>query len=232
MAGDAPMRESSRTLDRALLSDQIHQMLVDAISSGELQPGQRVVESEIARRFSVSQAPVREAVKRLAHSGMVLQLPRRGSFVATIDEQTARRAYKLRAVLEEHAAREYCHFADDGAIDQLLTILESMHAAAEGDDLRRVIECDIEFHRTVWESSGDALLIRMWPLVEGSLRAFTTVSNRLYFGSLTEIAQTHDPLVAALRRRDRDAAGAMFHEHVTAVWQRVDRAAAHTGHPG
>lgn len=232
MAANPPVLESGRSLDRGLLSDQIYQLLVDAISSGELQPGQRVVESEIARRFSVSQAPVREAVKRLANSGMVLQLPRRGSFVATIDEQTARRAYKLRAVLEEHAAREFCQFADKRAADELSTILASMKSAAKGDDLRGVIECDIEFHRTVWESTGDVLLARMWPLVEGSLRAFTTISNRLYFGSLTEIAQTHDPLVDALRRRDSNAAGSLFHDHVTAVWERVDQAAAEARKPG
>lgn len=210
------------TLSRNLLSDQVYDMLVDAITDGRLEPGQRLVESEIARQLSVSQAPVREALKRLAHGGMVLQLPRRGSFVAKTDEQTARRDYQLRALLEGHAAREFCTYGDQGDVEKLAGVLDEMRAAADDDDLRQVIEQDINFHRTVWESTGNDLLTRMWPLVEGSLRAVTTVSNRIYFGSLLEIAETHQPLIDALRARDTDVAGTLFHDHVITVWQRID----------
>ncbi len=213
-------------LSRNLLSDQIYDALIDAITAGRLEPGQRLVESEIARQLSVSQAPVRDALKRLAHRGMVLQLPRRGSFVAKIDEQSARRSYALRAVLEEHAAREFCQYAGDADIEKLTSTLAEMRLAAESDDLRQVIEQDIAFHRTVWESTGNDLLTRMWPLVEGSLRAFTTVSNRLYFGSLVEIAETHQVLIDGLQERNADVAGPLFRQHVTTVWQRVDSAEA------
>lgn len=218
--------QSTGKLSRTLLSDQIYDALIDAIAAGRLEPGQRLVESEIARQLSVSQAPVRDALKRLAHSGMVLQLPRRGSFVAKIDEQTARRTYQLRAVLEEHAAREFCQYAGEPELEKVTAVLTEMRAAAEADDLRQVIEQDINFHRTVWESTGNDLLTRMWPQVEGSLRAFTTVSNRVYFGSLVEIAETHQPLIDGLRAADPDVVGPLFHEHVTVVWQRVDEAAA------
>jgi DNA-binding GntR family transcriptional regulator len=218
--------QPTKTLSRTLLSDQIYDVLIDAIAAGRLEPGQRLVESEIARQLSVSQAPVREALKRLAHGGMVLQLPRRGSFVATIDEKTARRTYQLRALLEDHAAREFCSYADDTAVEKLAGVLTEMRAAAAADDLRQVIEQDINFHRTVWESTGNDLLARMWPLVEGSLRAVTTVSNRIYFGSLSEIAETHQPLIDSLHGNDPDVAGPLFREHVTVVWHRVDAAAA------
>ncbi|MGO4429640.1 GntR family transcriptional regulator, partial [Streptomyces sp. MCAF7] len=68
-------------LPRQLLSDHVYARLRDWIVSGELVPGQRVVESEIARRMGTSQAPAREAIKRLAHEGLVNSLPRQGTYV-------------------------------------------------------------------------------------------------------------------------------------------------------
>lgn len=220
---DAPTPEA---VSRDRLSDQVYQLLKGAIAKGELTPGQRLVETEVARRYDLSQAPVREALRRLAHEGLVLQLPRRGSFVASISEEGARRSYALRAVLEEVAAREFCRHAADGAPDQLVEVLEQMEAAARADDLPQVINLDIRFHQTVWEATGHPLLPRMWPMVEASLRAFTTISNRVYWGNLSDVARTHRPLLESLRTRDENVAAQLFHDHVTDVWRRVEATSA------
>src|SRR5699024_3413499 len=89
----------------ARLSDQVHDALVDGITTGVLEPGQRLVETDLARKFGVSQAPVREALRRLESAGMVLHLKRRGSFVAEIGKQEARHAYEVRSALEPLVAQ-------------------------------------------------------------------------------------------------------------------------------
>src|SRR5690242_2606867 len=77
------------------LSDQVYDLVRAAIAAGELEPGARLVELELARRYGVSQAPVRDALRRLAADGLVLQFPRRGSYVADISEEDARQAYRV-----------------------------------------------------------------------------------------------------------------------------------------
>lgn len=213
-------------LSRNRLSDQLYLVLKGEIANGELTPGQRLVEAELARRYQLSHAPVREALRRLAHEGLVLQLPRRGTFVASISEDEARRSYALRAVLEEVAAREFCRYASVEAPTELAEVLDQMEAAAADDDLPQVINLDIRFHQTVWEATGHPLLPRMWPMVEASLRAFTTISNRLYWGNLVEVARTHRPLLESLRARDEATATQRFHDHVTDVWRRVEQNSA------
>ena len=105
--------EALPALPRVLLSDQAYDLMRRSILDGTLSPGARIVESEIARRLGVSQAPVREAVKRLAHEGLVTVLPRRGSYVAQISVDEVDDAREVRAMLEEAAARDaVVHFDD------------------------------------------------------------------------------------------------------------------------
>jgi DNA-binding GntR family transcriptional regulator len=222
----AASRQSSTALNRAPLPEQIADAIRRSILAGEYIPGQRLVETEMARGLSVSQGSVREALRRLAHEGIVMQVARRGTFVATVGANEARKAYELRAVLERVAAEEFCAEAPDSVFPDLRATVEAMRAAARSDDLAAFVEADMRFHRSVWEASGHPLLPRIWPLIEATVRAFTTVSNQLYFGGLKEIAQTHVPLLDALRRRDRAQASQLFHDHVVEVWRRIEKKSA------
>ena len=210
------------TWSRNRLSDELYLALKGEIAKGALAPGERLLEADLARRYRLSQAPVREALRRLSHEGLVLQLPRRGTFVATISEEDARRSYALRAMLEQVAAAEFCRHAGPDAPAELAEIVERMEAAAADDDLHRVIDLDIRFHQQVWEATGHPLLPRIWPMIEASLRGFTTISNRVYWGNLVDVARTHRPLLDCLRDRDEATAAQRFHDHVTDVWRRVE----------
>jgi DNA-binding GntR family transcriptional regulator len=175
-------------------------------------PGTRLVESEIARQLSVSQAPVRDALRRLSHEGLVLQVPRRGSFVAEVSTEGARDAYELRAALETFAVQGALAHLTDDIISDLEDHIAEMRDAAKDDDLPAFIDADVRFHKTVWEASANSLLPRVWALVEPTMRDLTTVSNRVFFNDLDEIADTHYPLVEGLRLRD-PAVAELFREH-------------------
>ena len=203
------------------LSDQVYDLVRTAIAAGELVPGTRLVELELARRYGVSQAPVRDALRRLAADGLVLQFPRRGSYVADISEEDARQAYRVRAVLEQFAATEVCRLAPAGLTELLLADVAAMREAAGRDDVAGVVDSDVSFHRHVWEAAGNGLLARMWTVTEASLRSFTAVSNKVYFGRLEEIVEHHTPLVAALQGGVPEVAGILFREHVLDIWERI-----------
>ena len=206
------------SVSHALLSDQVYDLIRDRLIAHELTPGSRLVESDIARQLSVSQAPVREALRRLAHEGLVLQLPRRGSFVAEVSTEEARDAYEVRAALEVMAVNGALKHLSDDLLAELDGHVEEMLAAATADDLPAFINADVRFHRSVWTASGNQLLPRVWLMVEASMRNLTLVSNRLYFHDLEEIARTHYPLVLGLRDRDPEVA-TKFHDHVLRVWK-------------
>lgn len=219
------MSRSDEGLSRALLSDQAYDLLRAQLLSAEHAPGTRLVESEIARRLEISQAPVREALRRLAHEGFVLQLPRRGSFVANLSATEARNAYAVRAALEVVAVDGVVESGDPELVPRLVGRLEehfaAMLAAAEQDDIGAFVAADAAFHRAVWEASGNELLIRIWPMVEVAMRNLTVVSNRLYYVQLSDVAATHRPLLEAVRRRD-PATGQMFQEHCLDVWTHAE----------
>jgi DNA-binding GntR family transcriptional regulator len=216
-------------LERTLLWQQVHRVLHDAIISGRLSPGDRIVELETARELNVSQTTVREALKQLAHEGLVLQLPRRGTYVASIDEDHARHAYRLRAAVERFAAAEFCLHAPDEAIELLEGQLEAMRQAAAANDVAGLVERDGAFHREVWRATGNPLLPRVWSIVETSMRNLTLISNRVYFDDLAEVAETHVPLLAALRHRAADRAPDLFADHVMEVWRQIDHLSSTRG---
>lgn len=90
---------------KELLSDRVYDLIRASILDGSREPGSRVVESEIARSFNISQAPVRDAVRRLVHAGLVTSEPRRGSYVTELSEEDFSMARRLRAALEGIGAR-------------------------------------------------------------------------------------------------------------------------------
>jgi DNA-binding GntR family transcriptional regulator len=204
------------------LSDQVYAALRSQILDGSLAPGERLVELELAKQLNVSQAPVRDALIRLAHDGLVVQAPRRGSYVASIDPAEAHRAYSLRASLEEYAARDFCDHGGSRALPALRRAVTDMHAAAARNDLAQLIDADMTFHSIVYSASQHPVLGRVWPMLETTIRTFTSVSNRVVFTSLDEIASTHEPLLDALERGDRDAAAVLARQHVEYVWQQLE----------
>jgi DNA-binding GntR family transcriptional regulator len=214
---------------RARLGDQVSDAIRRLILMGEYLPGQRLVETELARALSVSQAPVREALRQLAHEGIVVQLARRGTFVATVDADEARKAYEVRAVLERIAATEFCAVGSDEVIDELSSVVQEIRTAAGANDLPSFVEADMRFHRTIWDACEHPLLPKFWPLIEATVRSFTTVSNQLYFGDLIEIAEAHLPLLDALRARNGALASDLFHDHTIEVWRRIEHSEAPDG---
>ncbi|MGW1680209.1 GntR family transcriptional regulator [Saccharopolyspora sp. NPDC002376] len=204
------------------LSEQVYERLKTAITSGELQPGTRLGEQEIAARMSVSQSPVREALLRLTRERMVIQMPRRGSYVAEISQDEARHAYQVRIPLERLAAELACRKSDPELVSGLQTDLELLRAAATNDDLLGMVEADASFHRRVWRAGGNPLLPEIWAMLEGCMRGFTVISNRLYYPNLSYIAETHAPLVDVIASGDAERAAQLFEEHAVTVWQRIE----------
>jgi DNA-binding GntR family transcriptional regulator len=204
---------ASTTLQRGLLSDQIYSMIKGMIKDSSLAPGEQLVESHLARQQQVSQAPVRDALKRLTHEGLVSQVRHLGSFVASYSPEEAAQAKTARVELEALAGRLACGARDEERRGALSTLIAQMHEAAEAADLSRFRELDFAFHRAVIEASGNVYLPRMWDLLEPSLRVMHVLGDPAFTGDWLEVADWHKGLLDVLDGGDAEAASALFRAH-------------------
>jgi DNA-binding GntR family transcriptional regulator len=196
-----------------LLSDQVYDMLRDAIVGRRLQPGDRIVESEVAREIGVSQAPVRDGLKRLVHDGLITHVPRRGHYVSKISEEEAHQARQVRAVLEELAGRCAAKLGDEHLLHVLSDDVEGMRRAASQNDLHAFRDYDINFHRTVCEASGNVYLMRLWNVLEPSLRTLRAVADPMYMNDPHALVDEHAKLLEILRGGDAAESGNAFARH-------------------
>lgn len=210
--GGGPVPGRTR-MPRQLLSDHVYTLLRDWIVSGQLAPGQRLVESEIARGFGTSQAPPREAIKRLAYEGLVITQPRRGTYVARVSERQAQDVRDIRVMFEEYAARRVTGRLDAEHTRLLTEDVAQLRRAAAKDDIGAFRDADMSFHRHVCEAARNAALIRLWRLIESSLWDLHVLGDPRYAGGWGAMAEHHAELLDVLRSGDPDVAGPMFADH-------------------
>jgi DNA-binding GntR family transcriptional regulator len=222
------------SIARTVLREQVKEVLLERILRGELEPGERLVETRLARELGTSQAPVREALRDLELLRLVESEPFRGSRVRAVDDSQLLPVFPVRAALEELAASEAARNADCdvGALEHEL---ESMREAAAAADWRTQIAHDVAFHRAMVELAGNEPLLQSW-LVLG-VEVSTAFATYQTLWDQTELAEFHVPIVEAIRAGDSRRAGAEARKHVRrterVVRQRVRdaRSAARPGRP-
>lgn len=210
---DSTLATNKDRFRKALISDQVYELLRQAVVDGDLAPGDRVVESEIARRLGVSQAPVREAVKQLAREGLLTHVPRRGHFVVEISEQDAEYARQVREPLERLAAQLAAQHITKDQLAELDALVERMRKAVTVKDVGVFRDADIEFHTLVSQAAGNPFLERMWEVIEPSLRTLRAISDPLFAGDWSAMADEHGRLVGLLRDGDGAGAAVAFADH-------------------
>ena len=196
-----------------LMSERVYELVYKAIVDGELNPGDKVVELEIARRLGTSQAPVREALRRLAQEGLLVHMPHRGNFVTEVSTEEIHASRQVRGVMEELAAQVVCSHLTAQQLADLEALTEEMTVAAEAKNTVRFRMFDIEFHRAVIRFAGNPVLVRAWQVVEPQLRSSRVLSDPLFRGSWRAMAIEHHELLDLLRGEDAATAGARFRAH-------------------
>ncbi|MEU8221092.1 FCD domain-containing protein [Kribbella sp. NPDC048915] len=212
--------------DPELLSDRVYEAIRGWILSGELAPGMRVVESEIARVLGTSQTPAREAVRRLAHEGLVTYRPRLGNFVTEISQVEAREAREVRVLLESAAARRATGHVPTEELDLLRIEVQRMSEAAEHHDIGAFREADLRFHRQVLATSGNSMLLKVWRTLEPALWNLQVVSNAMYAGDWGLMARRHVDLIEVLTGTDPEDSARLFAAHARGE-SSITRPAAH-----
>ncbi len=198
------------SVTRSVLREQIREILLERILNGELQPGDRLVELQIAQELGTSQAPVREALRELQSLGFVEHEPYRGTRVRRITEKELAEIYPVRAALEELAAQEAA-VRLGGRAGELEREFEAMREAADGDNLQDLAAHDATFHRLIVEAAGNRVLLDTWRTLRVEARVVVTALKTDI--DLHELAELHRPLLEALKDGVPEKAGGALRQH-------------------
>ena len=202
------------------LAEKAYHAIRDLIVSLELAPGAVIDERELMERLGIGRTPVREALRRLAHEGLVEVYPRRGMFVTGVDVRELARLSEVRVVLEPEAARlaaERATQSDRAAIGELLVEL-----AAGGRDDRELMELDERIHSAVYRAAhNDLLAATLSQYYVLALRIWSMALEQTH--DLEEAVDAHRALLEAIRDGDGDRAAETMRAHVQNFEQAMRR---------
>ncbi len=207
------MAKLSLNMDEYLpLRDVVFHALRRAILTGEIKPGERLMEIHLAQELGVSRTPVREAIHKLEQEGLVTMIPRRGAQVAQISEKGLKDVLEVRRALDTFCAELACERMTEEGAQQLKEAYKVFESATETKDATIIAKADVSFHDIIISSTGnEKLIITMNNLAEQMYRyRFEYIKDESQHKVL--IAE-HKALMDAIIARDVEKArkAAMIH---------------------
>ncbi len=205
----------------------VAEVLREAITSGHLQANQPLPQDEIAAQLRVSHIPVREALRQLQSEGLVTYQPNRGATVAALSTAEIREIYEIRGILETAAVRQA---APRLTADQLARAGQILEAAEAAEDGATWGSHDVEFHQLIYDLDARP---RLRELIDGLLRRVDRywLIHGLMLRHRERFEREHRAILAALRERDAERAGAVLDRHLAGAAEllvnAVEGAAAH-----
>lgn len=190
---------------RNLYREEICDYIKELILSGELKPGDRIVETRCAKELGVSQSPVREAIRELELIGLVENRPFQGCYVKEHTIKDVRDSYKVRISLETLGIKYAVESITDDQLREIYNVMKEMEAAAENQEFDLYVKLDTLFHEKIIELSQNAMLLRLWS--QCHIREWTYISTRkLSETGLQNLAVRHEAIYNALAERDEGKA--------------------------
>jgi len=204
-----PIPGDGRPIDRTLLRNNVYERLRDAVVAGTFAPGEQLKDVELATWLGVSRTPVREALLRLAASGLVVAQPGKSTTVSAIDERAVRDARDVLAAMHQLAVRETVAILTDDDLDRMRAANRSFSAAIAAGDVDAALAADDELHAVPVRALGNkavaAVLDQFGPVVR-------RVERMRFASSGIASVEAHDELIALCAARDTEGAAAAAFE--------------------
>ncbi len=205
---------SLRPLEDRTRRSQIVDQLRDLIVSGQVEPAGRLTETMLAERLGVSRAPLREAIRELVESGLVVSEPYKGMSVRSVTRKDLEELYSLRTTLEQFAFRLAWPLRTQTAKANLLERNARLDAAiAAGDNPALAIELELNLHSWCYELAGHSLLQQTWRRMLPNLQFYFTLHQRAH-NRPGPLREAHDLYVGLAGGDDLDAMLAHLEDHM------------------
>jgi len=204
------------------LKSKVARSLRMAIQTGQLEPGERLVEEEIAKQLGVSRVPVREAIHVLEADGLLVTEHGRGASVANPSVVDIEEIYGLRIALENYCISRVIDNNNDAEVDMLQALVDKMSEWRPGDDRSELLELDLVFHERLCEMANNEKLLITWRSQMAQLRMLLILSDA-YLEDPGGIERGHQRIVDAIRQRDLDEAEKVLQYHFDMSKERILR---------
>lgn len=201
----------ARPIDRPVpLRERVYEAMQELIISGDLAPGQHLVESELAEMLGVSRQPIREALQWLSNEGWVDLRPGYGAFVHAPTPEEVDQLLAVRSLLESESARLAALHAGPTGVAKLRDLCRQGFEALSTEDIEGMVALNAGLHRCVTELSGNKVLLDFATQVDRRVRwYYTPIARQRGKRSWQE----HSKLIDAIEKRDADTAARIMHEH-------------------
>jgi DNA-binding GntR family transcriptional regulator len=194
------------------------EILREAILRGDLKPGQKLKQQELAEWLGMSATPVREVLRILEAEGLLEHIPHRGVYVAEVTPEDTQEITPIRVALEGLAVRMYASHCDDSDLQELESLIDRMEQAWHDMDLVRVRRTNYHFHAAIYRGAGSKILKelidRLWP-------RFATDLLWMIPGRAEQSIQQHRAIVRALKKRDADLAAEAMTVHIMTAGEQI-----------
>lgn len=220
------MSQTPPHLERLSLPEMVYRDLREAIMDGVFAPGQVLRQEDIARRFGVSRAPLREALPRLEADGVVVFNPRRGYMVTALDVDDIHEIFRLRALVEQDAARLSATQRTKEDIARAKALLDALAAQREVTDPASFAawsKSHFAFHRALIEPAGHQRHIKIADSLRTQVEWYIRMEIALT-GNTTQSLAEHRRMFQAFKAGDADKLAQLVSEHCEHTSERLIRA--------
>ncbi len=195
------------------LREVIFTSLREAIIVGELKPGERLMEVQLADKMGVSRTPVREAIRKLELEGLVVMLPRKGAHVADLSAKDIMDVLEIRATLDGLASSLAASRITDDEIRDLKHVQSQFISHVEKDNLQGSIKKDVEFHDIIYRASRNDRLVQISGNLWEQVQRFRVTYMKEVRNS-NEIVREHNEILEAISERNIDQARLYAQMHI------------------
>ncbi|MBR1805947.1 MAG: GntR family transcriptional regulator, partial [Selenomonadaceae bacterium] len=158
------------------LRETVCETLREAIRKGILEPGERLMEVQLAEELGISRTPVREAIRKLEQEGYVIMMPRRGTYVSSVSVSDIKEIFEIRSALESLSTGLAARRIEPDELEKLRALLAEIEGHIKSRDMDKIVEADIEFHGLLYRVSRNERLVAIIGNLKEQLARFRTLS--------------------------------------------------------
>ncbi|MFC4776639.1 GntR family transcriptional regulator [Paenibacillus sp. GCM10023252] len=218
----------SSKLGKLPMRQEVYNYLLEAIISGQLEPGKQLDEKEISESLGVSRTPLREALNRLAQEGIVNEIPYRGNFVKQFSAKDIKDLYEVRKNLEVMAVRSAVLRMTEAEAEEISALVRLTAEAQEAKNMADFASYDAQFHEKLALYAGNQVLYQMLASMGSQIKIVRSLANK----SDKVVKQTQfdrEHILGAIATRNPDAAAQFMEAHIDHVMKEVIERLGHEG---
>ncbi len=195
------------------LRDVVFQTLRSMILTGELKPGERLMEIHLSKRMGVSRTPIREAIRKLELEGLVIMIPRKGAHVASITVEHVQQVLEVRRALETLTVALACERISVEGQKNIREAEDAFEKATETGDAQKIAQADVVFHNVILrETRNERLIALLNNLSEQMYRfRFEYIKD---IDSYSSLIQEHEMLYEAIVQQNIEKAVEIIRIHI------------------